>query len=541
MNGRLTRCLKHPLWLLILLAFGMALSVSRGQDAAWDLKNYHLYNAWAFLHGRLGTDIAAAGLQSYFNPLPDLPYFWLGSGLLASAPRVLAAYQGIWFGALAFVLLRIALRYDEQAGRSPGWQTVAAVGIGITGSMTWSQAGLSTNEVPLALLVLCGYFVAMPVAPGIDDLHARHGRRVVIAGLLCGLAAGLKPTAIVYSPALAFAVWAATGFRLRGLRLAAGLGVAAFVGFVIAYGAWGVALDRLTGNPIFPMFNQVFHSPWMPADSATDRQFMPRSIMQALFYPFWWLRSNDTQGGNTFADARYALAMLALAVCALVAFVRRREAPLIANNAFLFSFVGIAYLLWLALYSILRYAVPVEALTGLVVVTAVRAVATLGPALQSERRQSGLALSLLLVIVGTTRYTDWGHAPFGEKAFDIDPGPLAEHSMVLVISGPHAYLAPFVEHADTARFVGVTWLNAKAKGFGLDQRIRQAVTSHRGPLYLIVRDDGQADLNRLRDYLPGFATAACRPVRSQIEQTRRGRNIADGLRLCRVTADVSER
>ena len=33
------------------------LSLLRGQDANWDLRNYHVYNAWALLEGRLGIDL----------------------------------------------------------------------------------------------------------------------------------------------------------------------------------------------------------------------------------------------------------------------------------------------------------------------------------------------------------------------------------------------------------------------------------------------------------------------------------------------------
>jgi hypothetical protein len=62
-------------WLLPLLAGFLA--VAKGQDGNWDLRNYHLYNPWAWLNDRLTTDLAPAGLQSYFNPLIDLPYFFL--------------------------------------------------------------------------------------------------------------------------------------------------------------------------------------------------------------------------------------------------------------------------------------------------------------------------------------------------------------------------------------------------------------------------------------------------------------------------------
>ncbi|KTF40250.1 hypothetical protein [Xanthomonas translucens] len=36
---------------------GALLSLLLGQDANWDLRNYHLYNGYAALHGRLGIRI----------------------------------------------------------------------------------------------------------------------------------------------------------------------------------------------------------------------------------------------------------------------------------------------------------------------------------------------------------------------------------------------------------------------------------------------------------------------------------------------------
>lgn len=532
MNARISRWLSHSALLPVLLVCGAALSISRGQDAAWDLKNYHIYNAWAFLHGHLTTDIAAAGLQSFFNPLPDVPYYWLGSGPLSDFPRLLAAFQGLWFGLLVYVLVRIALRHDALSRRSPDWLTLAAIVIGATGSMTWTQAGLCTNEVPLALLVLGGYLVVMPIAAG--DLSKQGVGRVVAAGLLCGLAAGLKPTAIVYAPALAFALWAALGFHRRGLGLAFVLGVASVIGFAAAYGLWGIALERMTGNPIFPMFNQVFHSPWMPTGSGTDRQFMPKSPLQAIFYPFWWLRSNTTQGGNTFADWRYALAMVASLIYVGIAMSRPRDTARPRANVMLLSFVAVSWVLWLALYSILRYVVPIEALTGLVIMAALHAVIDVAPRLRTTRWPAVAALVLVVLIVATTRYTDWGHAPFGKKAFDIDVPAVPANSMVVMVSQPHAYVAAYMERAESIHFVGMTWFNARASGFTLDDKVKQALTTHTGPMYAVLRDDGGPDLDQLRAYIPAYTLSDCRGIRSQIEQTRRGRDLSGGLRICQI-------
>ncbi|MGC8698542.1 MAG: hypothetical protein ACP5Q0_08685, partial [Halothiobacillus sp.] len=49
------------------LFFGL-LSVFYGQPSGWDFFNYHVYNGYAFVHGRLDLDLAPAGFQSYFNP-----------------------------------------------------------------------------------------------------------------------------------------------------------------------------------------------------------------------------------------------------------------------------------------------------------------------------------------------------------------------------------------------------------------------------------------------------------------------------------------
>ena len=64
-------------------------SLSLGKDANWDLRNYHWYNAWSVLNGRLGFDLAPAQLQTYHNPLADLPFYGLASAFPES-PRLVA-------------------------------------------------------------------------------------------------------------------------------------------------------------------------------------------------------------------------------------------------------------------------------------------------------------------------------------------------------------------------------------------------------------------------------------------------------------------
>src|SRR5262249_23616295 len=90
------------LCLIIPLGFG-ALALALGQDANWDLRNYHWYNAYRFLTGRLFTDL---GASTPYNPLLDVP-FYLG-GLLLPA-KVFSFLWGTLHG-LNFVVLYILAR-----------------------------------------------------------------------------------------------------------------------------------------------------------------------------------------------------------------------------------------------------------------------------------------------------------------------------------------------------------------------------------------------------------------------------------------------
>src|SRR3954464_6757403 len=56
---------------------GAAYALAMGEDANWDLRNYHTYNVWATVTDRYAIDAAPAGFQTYFNPLPYFPVYYL--------------------------------------------------------------------------------------------------------------------------------------------------------------------------------------------------------------------------------------------------------------------------------------------------------------------------------------------------------------------------------------------------------------------------------------------------------------------------------
>ncbi|WP_440266821.1 hypothetical protein [Dyella sp.] len=518
--------------LVACLLLGAWYAVTRGQDASWDLRNYHLYNAWALLHGRLGIDLAPASLQGYFNPLLDLPYYSLGTGPLRQMPRLLAACQGLWFGGVVWVVGRIVARLAALQHRPFGLIDAAVWLLGVSGSMTLSQAGLSSNEMPLALLVLGALYLLLP---SVGDERVLW-KRVVGAGALCGVAAGLKPTAIVYVPGLILALLIMRGVRRPAWSLAAVFSAAAASGFALAYGWWGWRLYQLTGNPVFPLFNQVFHSPWVPAASGTDPRFLPHGILQWLGYPFYWLVSTQSLvTEERFADPRYALA-LASVVALMVAGVRgaRRGAPVQPQVRLIALFVGLSYVAWLVLFSILRYAIAIEVLSGVLMLMAWQAWV---PSLQTTTPSAPGRWALVMLCIAAaaaTHVPQWGHTRYASEAFSVRAPAVEPGSLVVVLGQPNAYVIPFIPDAADARFVGITWLTRQAVGRVLGERVRDKIAAHRGPLYAVLRDDAGDDLATLLRWLPGHSLQACVPVASAMERTRGGADVSFGLRLCRL-------
>ena len=95
-------------------------SLLRGQDANWDLRNYHVHNAWALLQGRLGSDLAPAQMQSYFVPLLDVPYFLLVQHAPAPMAGVLLGLlHGLAFLPVAWIAWR-ALEVVSATARPAG-------------------------------------------------------------------------------------------------------------------------------------------------------------------------------------------------------------------------------------------------------------------------------------------------------------------------------------------------------------------------------------------------------------------------------------
>src|SRR2546425_8923549 len=143
-----------------MLVAGIVSAFVLKQDVNWDLQNYHFYNAWAFLRQRLGWDIAPAQLQTYHNPLLDLPFYWM---IAADwPPRLISFVMGLPAGIGAVFLGKILhTLFGDLSSRDRWLYAALAFLIGITASGPVSQLGTTLNEWPGTALVMIALWLVL--------------------------------------------------------------------------------------------------------------------------------------------------------------------------------------------------------------------------------------------------------------------------------------------------------------------------------------------------------------------------------------------
>ena len=496
-----------------LLAAGFY-SVHARLDVNWDLKNYHFYNAYAFLNGRLGWDIAPAQLQTYYNPLLDLPFYFLVAEI--PSPRIIAFVMASTTGVAAFALLRMLLVLFPKGTRGRILWIALAFAVGVTGSMGRSVIGATMNEWPPAmmLMVSLAILVASIAKRGSPSLPA-----LGIAGVITGIAVGLKLTYGVFGMGL-IAAAAASGTLRERVRHVIAMAVFLFAGFMLSYGLWGAILYDQFANPFFPHFNGIFKSPWWEPVDYFDRNYGPRDVMQALFFPIYLALDYKLVSEVSFRDWRLATLFVVAILAALKYFVEGRRDRLAPAWKFLAVFTLFSYLLWLKLFGIYRYLVPLEMLSGPLIV---------GCMLYLVRglnaRRVSIAL-LAILLIGTTREASWGRLDFRGAYFDVGVPEVAPRS--LVILGPYdpmSYAIPFFR-PDT-RFVS-PWNNFLhfSQSNRLSRQIRDVVAAHPGAIYTLDLR-GRDDVNAaLQSYGLARDESTCLPIRSYLDFSM--------MRLCRV-------
>lgn len=458
------------LWLGAPLLIGLA-GLLLGQDANWDFRNYHYYNGYAFLTGRLGFDLLPANHPTYYNPLLDAGVFWLIQRL---PPWLASLLLGSFQGLIAPLLYRLALTVAPPVPRRHMLAAILAAA-GCTGAVTVSEIGATFHDNTLAVLVLAGLLLVIQALA--DDATGRRLWLAVGGGaLLIGAACGLKLTMSLYAIGLAAALTVALPLRrlAMSLMVAGGAGLA---GLLLTGGYWSWVLWSRFANPLFPHFNNIFHSSFAGDTAYRDMKFIEKlGPLERLLLPLFSTFDSWLVAEADFFDARLLAAFI---VCVPALIWLRRAAP---PQRALIGFAAGAYLVWVWLYCIYRYVLPLEMLAPVLVLAALTTLRLPHPA----RLATAVAVALA---VGTTYAVplEPERVAFGDRFVTVTGIPSLPPDTLVAMAGDHpaAFMIPSFPAA--IRFVRINdWpFLGQTDDRGFAPLIRRTIAQHRGPIAVL--------------------------------------------------------
>ena len=472
---------RRATWVVPLL-FGV-ISILLRQDNNWDLRNYHIYNPFAWLNGKIGVDLAPGQWQSYFNPTLDLLYYFLARGLPGPAAGfVMGALHGLNF-ILVAAIARELLPRQPDAGRL----SILLAMAGMLGSGFVSEIGNTMGDNVTALFVSGALLLVLKnwTSPG----QRGNDMAMLAAGILAGIGAGLKLTNAVYALALCLALLVAPASPLQRLRIASTFGTGVLLGIGISAGHWYWKMWTVFGNPLFPQFNNIFHAPLAAPLGIGDTHWLPNGWLERLSWPFLFASDPNRVSELKLSLLIWPILYVAFIALSMQAMMRRpRCAPGdshdVSRLAMVWTFFGASYLIWMNLFSIYRYLVPLELLAPLVLWL-------IAQRLLPGRRTALVVSAVLVTVIAATFVTSpsWGRAKWAYQSFRADVPAMAhpEQSIVFTVHAdpPMGWLAAMFP----VKLAFVSLGSGFPESEAFRERIDSMMSARRGPLYVMTKHE----------------------------------------------------
>jgi hypothetical protein len=418
--------------ILVPIFFGLW-SLLLGQDRNFDLQNYHLYNAFAFLNDKFNIDFAVAELHSYSNPIIDLPYYFL---ITHSGPKLTAFLFGLLNGLIFLLLLRLAIKYIPP--KFKGKRNGIAIFLAFAGTLTpnfLAGLGNSMGDNLTSLLVIFSLLLIIYSFES-DNKENKENKitiKIILSGLLMGLATGLKLTNATYALSLSLAILILFPCQynlaykqkiIYRFKICVIFSAAAFLGILIASGFWYFKMWQHFNNPFFPSLGNLFPNQYLNFDAFSSHLpghfFGPRYLYEYLIWPYISSIDHLRAGRGLVHQIQWPIFYSLIIFLALrFIFLKRNVNENVQKNLpviFLITYVLIAYFIHTIIFSIQRYLVPIEVLLPLLIFLVLTNLASNEKAWKLTK---GIIIpATLLVILGG--FGTYGHSRFTDPAFNIE-------------------------------------------------------------------------------------------------------------------------
>jgi hypothetical protein len=312
--------------------------------------DYHIFHSERALRGWLlvpGDYFPTAP----FNPTPDI--------LTGLYRHVLGYRFGTFVNFLALIwtgtiLNRMLREYISSAGR----RSLAVLFVLFT-----EQILFEINEYMVDLLALPLLLEATVLALAPQD-DQKAAKRTAMLALLLGMATAFKlanliiavPIVMVY----VFNLVAGPDRQQRLLAVLKSTPVAAVL-FIVPFAPFMIHVYRLTGNPVFPLYNGFFKSPYWPQGAVFDPRWGPWGVYETVIWPVLMYLKPYRLSEFGYYSGRLTIGYLLAAVCL---FIARRERKVLAV-----AFITlVATILWSGSSGYIRYALYLELTSGILLI-----------------------------------------------------------------------------------------------------------------------------------------------------------------------------
>ena len=404
--------LSLPFWLLVALPLLLIYLLRIAfPDLSFDVLSYHIFNSERTLRGPLFIRGDLFPVAVTFNPTPDLltgVYRYVLGYRLGTVVNLFAL---VWTGALLYQMLR-------EYFRSRWMRSLCVLFILFT-----EQILFQINNYMVDLLALPLLLEATRIVIAARDHDVETNQTLRLAFLL-GVATAFKLTNLFFAVPIVLVYLFNLATRESGgnrrallLKLVKWLPITAVV-FVAPSVPFTLLIYRATGNPIFPLYNGLFKSPFWPQGAVLDPRWGPWGAFETIVWPVMLLFKAPRLSEFLHYSGRLSLGYVAAAICLLIG---RRDRKTI-EIAFI-TLVGA--LLWSASSGYIRYALYLELTSGLLLVWITQRALRTSRGLAHSVTHVGVAVLLLVMIVQSAvalRYIsrwEWSTRPTIFKAPDL--------------------------------------------------------------------------------------------------------------------------
>jgi len=396
-------------------------SVFLGQDRSFDLASYHYYNAYSFLHKKFDIDFAVAVIQSYFNPLLDVPYYFLNQHF---TPPLIGFLFGFFHGLIFLLIYQIAesiLFFGQYNKKNEVNYLVFFVAF--AGCLTPNfLAGIGNNmgDNTTAVINLISLCLIIKKWHLFKKFNTQSFFWLSLSGLIIGFSVGLKLTNAPFALSMALALFFLPIQLFIKFRFFLVFSLFVVLGILISGGFWFLNLWQHFGNPFFPLLSDIFPNNFSNINTLTNI-WTPKNIETFLFFPFFKFFGYHMPGDSLARELLWPVLYILLFWGGFLRVKRNfffKFNTRLAKENFLIFFIISSYILWMLIFGVQRYLVTIEILLPLAIFFLVNRL-KLNSSIKKNIFHLLILASVLITLLGgfgTFGHTRWiSPAIFAEK------------------------------------------------------------------------------------------------------------------------------